>query len=818
MNQIQSKSILAKCLATEDISIVHDAKMPTAAFDVKARTLYLPQWKDMSPELYDLFIGHEVGHAHETPAEGWHDAVCDDVKKKNFLNVVEDVRIERKIKGRYPGLVSRFYKGYKELVDGDFFGIKGIDINKLPLIDRVNLHYKVGHMMGVNFTTEEQDLVSRIGKAETWKDVERLADELFAANKKDVEDKKDELESMIDKMMPQRFKQDPNGEEQQEGEGQESSSGDEEEGDEEETDSFGGSASDDDETEEEQEAREEAEQQAKQDQRDKDYEEWLNKTPEERKAEEEAKEKAQEQFKKDQELKKQLDKLQEALDNEGSVTDNAFRENEQSLVDQNAHDVIYVTAPDINPEEFIVPMNKLYNWDKSISLQTAAKIGDHFENVTLANDKVYEVATKLYDKWNRTQTPIINSMAQQFELKKAATAYKKASIAKMGKLNEDKLWAYKLTDDLFQRAMIVPNGKNHGILMFVDLSGSMYRHMSGTVDQLMNVAAFCRKVNIPFDAYGFSTASRSDRDGEQNWYAKHKEELKTLAEGTMSIDDPSFSLVHMLSSKCSKNEHINAMKYLSVMKCGWDDRRYYDDYESGETWGYIENPYFCLSSTPLNSTIIVGQKIAKIFRKKYNVEILSTIFLTDGGATDSLNYVTHLDYHKEEREEPCVRGLYNETPAIKDGSSTTVLDQSPDRYNRREMATPALLEWYKLSTGSRMINFHIVDGKKNQFWEEFNKNNWMEKGDEPHTSYRPSYEWNDTEWKDCNKNKFMVVEDRYGFEQRFLIKGKDALKIQDQELNVRSSNKGDLMRGFRAFNKGKTNQRLFLNKIIELVA
>lgn len=213
MNQIESKSILAKCLATEDISIVHDPKAPTAAFDVKARTLYLPLWKKMSPDLYDLFIGHEVGHAHETPAEGWHDAVCNDKAKKNFLNVVEDVRIERKVKDRYPGLVSSFYKGYKELVDGDFFGIKDLDINKLPLIDRVNLHYKVGHMMGVVFKEEEKDLVGRINKAETWEDVEKLADELFAANQKDMEDKKDELESMIDKMMPERFKMDPEGEE-----------------------------------------------------------------------------------------------------------------------------------------------------------------------------------------------------------------------------------------------------------------------------------------------------------------------------------------------------------------------------------------------------------------------------------------------------------------------------------------------------------------------------------------------------------------------------------------------------------------------------
>ena len=47
-NQIEVKSILAKLLATEDISVEHDAKAPTAAFDVKNRKLYLPMWKDMS--------------------------------------------------------------------------------------------------------------------------------------------------------------------------------------------------------------------------------------------------------------------------------------------------------------------------------------------------------------------------------------------------------------------------------------------------------------------------------------------------------------------------------------------------------------------------------------------------------------------------------------------------------------------------------------------------------------------------------------------------------------------------------------------------
>ena len=825
MNQIESKSILAKCLATEDISIVHDPKAPTAAFDVKARTLYLPLWKKMSPDLYDLFIGHEVGHAHETPAEGWHDAVCNDKAKKNFLNVVEDVRIERKIKDRYPGLVSSFYKGYKELVDGDFFGIKGIDINKLPLIDRVNLHYKVGHMMGVVFKEEEKDLVNRISKAETWEDVERLADELFAANQKDIEDKKDELESMIDKMMPQRFKMDPDGEEMEPGDQEmEMEPSDSKDVSDQESDSFGSPIDPDEDEEEETDEDAEAREQAEREERDRkekeDYERWLEQTPEERQAAEDAKKAAAEQRIKEKELKEKLDDLKEALDSGESFTDNAFRSNEKSLVDEDQASLIYVKAPNIDVKDFIVPMNELYNWEHSIELTgyTIDNKGRYQEKI-LSNSEVYGVATKAYEKWNRTNTPIINSMAQQFELRKAATAYKKTSIAKTGKLNEDKLWAYKLTEDLFQRVSIVPDGKNHGILMFVDLSGSMYKNMSGTVDQMMTVAAFCRKVNIPFDVYGFSTAGnkgKSSEDFADHWWTKQKAAMATMEEGQMLVDSSNFCLVHILSSLCSKNQYQNAMKYLNIIKCGWDRRKFYNDYGRDEYWGYIKNRHFSLGSTPLNSCIIVGKEVAKIFRKKYNVEILSTIFLTDGGATDALAYASSTDY-KGDPIEPRSKSIYDEKVAIKDGSATIVLDVKQQRYNRNEISTPTLLEWYKQTTGSRMINFHIVDGKKNHFWSEWNKNVWMD-GEDQDAYYYISDEWSANEWRDCLKNKFMLVEDKYGFNQRFLIKGADDLKIEDKELSVKSNKKGDLMRGFRAFNKGKTSQRLFLNKIIELVA
>ena len=823
MNQIESKSILAKCLATENIAIVHDPRIPTAAFDVKNRKLHLPLWKEMSPELYDLFIGHEVGHAHETPAEGWHDAVCDDRSKKNFLNVVEDVRIERKVKERYPGLVSRFYKGYKELVDKDFFGLGDIDINKLPLIDRVNLHYKVGHMMGVVFTDEEQDLVDRIGLAETWEDVETLANELFEANKKDAASKEDELQSMIDEMMPKRFLEAPEGME---------APGDSKESDkdfdinDQESDSFGSPIDPDEgrEDEIEREAREAAEEQERKEKEEEEYQRWLAQTPEERQAELDAKQAARDQEIADQELKEKLDKLQDSIDSkgEGSLTDQSFRDNEKTLIDQDAIELVYLSPQKVDYRNFIVPMDELYDWDKCIELQRIVKNKEgYWDHIAVPQSEVQEIGRKSYDKYMRQQTPIINSMAQQFELKKAATAYKKASIAKTGKLNEDKLWAYKLTDDLFQRSMVIPDGKNHGIMMYVDMSGSMYSNMSGTLDQMMNVAMFCRKVNIPFEVYGFSTCGRYSKKGEPNAIRDYNREA--APEGEMVIDDTSFRMVHMLSSTCSKNQFNNAIQYLLLMKMGFDQRQYYTEYNENDCYGYIKNRHFSLGSTPLNTGIMIGKEISKDFQRKYNIEILSTIFLTDGGATDNINYISKTDYNGNPiADNPDYKGtyrldnIYDERIAIKDGSSTICIPVNSERYARSETPTPTLLEWYKASTGSRLINFHIIGGKKNKFWNESRKNFWMT--GEADREYYPTAEWTGTEWKKCLKDKFMMIEDKYGFDQRFLIKGKDNLKIKDQELEVKSSKRGDLLRGFRTFNKGKTSQRIFLNKIIELVA
>ena len=66
--QHEIKSQLAKLLATEDLIVEHK-KVETAYFNVSSRVLTLPLWDKASSMVYDMLVGHEVGHALYTPDE-----------------------------------------------------------------------------------------------------------------------------------------------------------------------------------------------------------------------------------------------------------------------------------------------------------------------------------------------------------------------------------------------------------------------------------------------------------------------------------------------------------------------------------------------------------------------------------------------------------------------------------------------------------------------------------------------------------------------------------------------------------------------------
>src|SRR5210317_1070379 len=186
-----SKEILTKLLATENVRVEHK-KIPTAYFDLKNRIVNLPIWKDMTNELYNLLIAHEVSHALHTPEQGWHGAVCEKgATFKGFLNVIEDARIERMIKAKFPGIKRDFYKGYKELIERDFFGIKDVDVSELNLIDRINIHTKLGTLSTIKFDAEEQVFVDACDELVTFTDVVDLATRIYEFMKENQEEEQD---------------------------------------------------------------------------------------------------------------------------------------------------------------------------------------------------------------------------------------------------------------------------------------------------------------------------------------------------------------------------------------------------------------------------------------------------------------------------------------------------------------------------------------------------------------------------------------------------------------------------------------------------
>ena len=165
MSNLEIKGQLAKLLATEDLVVEHK-QVETAMFNVHTRVLTLPMWKSASNNVVDLLISHEVGHALYTPNEDWQKNLK---IPHQFVNVVEDARIEKLMKRRYAGLNKTFYRGYSELHEDDFFALEGEDISKMNLADRANLHFKIGNYTKITFdNAEEIRIIKMIGDCETF--------------------------------------------------------------------------------------------------------------------------------------------------------------------------------------------------------------------------------------------------------------------------------------------------------------------------------------------------------------------------------------------------------------------------------------------------------------------------------------------------------------------------------------------------------------------------------------------------------------------------------------------------------------------------
>ena len=457
MINYEIKSHLAKLLATENM-VVENRNVETAQFDVEKRILTLPMWKRASSTVYDMLVGHEVGHALFTPNEwDWEDRI-----PRQFVNVVEDARIEKLMKRRYPGLSKSFYKGYKELSDDDFFGLEEDDISTYNLADRANLWFKIGKFTQVPIENDrEMEIINMIGDTETFADVITVAEVLYNYCKtKKEEDKVAEIPVPSQK------------------------SGDNLQGESESTN----------------------------DESEKTSEEKSSETVQSSGESVKSSSNGQES-----KLEVQTDDLFEQGTQEfnGDVTSERSYSNYLEIPQVNIDEVV------ISNKEIHQELEACW-LEQSVSQKYYDPYSSSHKET---KPRDFSQTDGEYKKFKKFAQKEVNYLVKEFECKKSADAYSRSFVSKTGTLDCTKLHTYKYNEDLFKKVNVIPDGKNHGLIFILDWSGSMADCMVETIKQLFNLVWFCNKVNIPFDVYAF-TNSYLKREGYRKWEDSTVQEVK----------------------------------------------------------------------------------------------------------------------------------------------------------------------------------------------------------------------------------------------------------------------------------------------------
>ena len=598
----ETKSLLAKLMASENINVEYRENASTAAFDTEGRTLIMPVLKDMTENATDLFLGHEVGHALYTP----QGAIKEVVKKgnlfKGLVNIVEDARIEKMIQSKFPGLKKSFYNGYGDLMTSGFFDLDGKDVNEANFVDRINIHFKIGTRAGVEFSDEEMTYVNRIANQRNFDETLKISEELFDYIKANADeepefDDSDDFEfgdsdedfepedndGEMSSDMPMDSDEDDDSDSDEDSEGDTSDgSGESEEDGEEEAEENSSSASGDDSGDAEETKETETTSEGS------PSEDGGGHLP---------------KHIKDELTSKTMESFEKALENH---------------LDDSTDEYTYVNIPKTDIEKVLISMEEVH-------AELHSGVGEITENTETLSEHISR-NMKDWLKFRSENKSVVSYMAKEFEMRKSADEFKRTKVAKTGILNPNKLHAYKFSEDLFLRSNVVSEGKNHGFVMFIDWSGSMGENISHTIDQLMLLAMFCKKVNIPFDVFAFTSAWGKERAGDfsESGYYKFDGQSK----GDVAVNDD-FKLMHLISSTVSTAKFNTSMMYLRWLRNGLGYRTWSNDVISGN---------LRLGGTPLNEAIVSAFEIVPMFQKKNKVQIVNTIFLTDGQGSPLRRY------------------------------------------------------------------------------------------------------------------------------------------------------------------------------------
>lgn len=801
------KDNLARLMAGENLTVVHK-RIPTAYFDVKNRVLACPIFKDdISPALYDLFMGHEVGHALNTPYEGLHSALENNRTLKGYLNVIEDVRIEKAIKNKYPGLRPQFFKAYKELIARDFFGIKGKDVNKLSLIDRINLLTKVGTTAGCEFTEEEMVFVDMAEACKTWDDVVVCATAIYEWSKEnETRNQEDQAVSTLPQDLDIPDFEDEDGEEQEQ-DSQGSSMGGDEDGDEEEGEESLGSSSE-------------------------EGEDSLPDAPESDEDGEGEEGEEEEGGQGDISAKKEGG-------TQSNVTQESFSDDEdgarESITEYNAHN---------NEGEFLED-SPIIRQTHNFSDGKMFGKGGHADRMVVSSEELAEKFEEWYQSSNRVKVSellnmadftakkivdknksLIAHMAKEFEMKQNAQRSVKAFQGKTGKLDMNAVAKYQVMDDIFKKVTFLPDGKNHGVVVLLDWSGSIASSVKNLLEQSLILSEFCKKVNIPYRIYAFSDQYKTTED----YYGRGENVLLELFANGKSKKTyrDMYRAFGIIYNSYLTSETRSWDKSEKLVEEWFGSKLSENDYSA---WDFInggDSPYFIrLGGTPLDNSLIAMRKLLPEFRSAYQLEKIILTVITDGFSHES-NHMRD-DYRNRSED------MKEQTEALeKEGiASYDVIKHQylTDPYSRKTYPyclpknryghwdsqgwskTANLLDWLSKETGVTITGYFALD-RKQDFYGLLTAVTGLRETIEHEFGYDDNYR---KTWGQIRKEGLVVKT--HGYNKLFLTCSA-SMKTVDDELSddLIGAKKSTLLSNFKKNRSSKVGSRFLTNEFIKEIA
>ena len=741
---IESKSQLAKLFATENLSVEHN-NVKTASFDLENRIVTLPIFKKPSGDVYDMLTAHECSHALHTPMKAW--SKLEDPKYRAYVNVIEDTRIDKLIQKKYPGIVRNYVNAFEILTKDNFFGLKDKNINTdLMLIDKINMYYKSSKKLQFKFTKEEQSWVTKIDNIKTFTDVLKIAKQLYGYQEKQLE-QLSKLPDFDNHPLAKNYKLDKNGKKIQV-QNSEKDNGN----------NFESSLPE------------------PKDSENKDSKESNVGNPYGAGGDNVS--------------------VDTALD---CITDKSFEQSVDKLLDK-TKTYRYATIPEPNLK------NALVSYDEFLK-DMRDNNNNHFKKPLNDNMSNHDQYIKYWNwikqdflKFKKDSTKTVMYLVKEFEMKKAATAYKRATTDKTGVIDSLKLKNYKFSDDIFKRLTVLPDSKNHGMIMLLDWSGSMCDIMNKTVHQLCNLVWFCQKINIPFEVYLFKDVQNKKEDTKE--YFKFKN-------GNMFAEKS--QLVNVASHRMKKTILHESLLHLYSM-ANYFNRNYSYSYDNIAEKGYaipVDQNYH-LTSTPLNEAIIMCNKLIPLFQAKYKVEKLSFITLTDGESNSEISSYT---FDNSKAYNKSTGGRYDAQTIIKDGKKTYTTIAGYDRHynNGRTAFTASLLKILQSKYNVTTIGFYLT--------KRVNKNSFGQFVDE-YISKNGKLEYNsnfEKTRKQFLKDKVLEVP-KEGYNSYYVVNAKD-MNIENADLSTLNSGNttSEIKRIFTKSMKNRLYSRVLLNKFIEQI-